>query len=1725
MAYLTNMPPEAREVIVQHGRQVLIFTTTVLSEALSETNASKAVVAAQSTLELFTAGHQPLFSERTSLAISLFRCLEHIPLSLGQETQVLGALDIVMKRIKPHMTKKHGITLEFSWKTLFSRAQALLDFSLDGNRSLVVRKSSNAAVSAYSSQLVKAIKKCRMFWGPSATEEILEVLWPHYQPYHMRFFDVQALLCLFLPLQLESQCALWFDKISASIDWVDHSVASLNVLTDLFHRTAKYVSFNDYVDVSASNLQWKSVLVKLVNKFIGVLKLTVQGDALLLTYTKDRIWPSHTEEFLNKYHLKRNVCGSSIASLLVQLIDLTGDSTESFSFVLLQDLTSIFKNYLHPANEGAWSSALAEFLYDGTESLVRRIGIYKRHRKVDVTVPDSLLQPWLSLAYQALYARSNSTKKSAHSAFKVLGFLRPSIVFPILFPEILSGLSPESLTHAHKTLSSLECLGEISQAAFNPKVTAEGVNHLESILWTSLSGIDVNDLMKSGSTMVFFSILFMNIPFVDGKGFEGSNPDSEAFRQVTFCFQEWASAFWGLMIDFCTKLGPFQKSNFIDGMTMRVVSRCLFFFLQCVSRDIRYELAHTVIRSVLEVEPPESKKYYKNLVTGIVESDPHLILPIILRPLLERVFEDSSKNSLRRSSSSEWVLYIISQSVRYSGSALIPFITDCKALIRLCWNDSSRSIRKLGRKILRNSLFSLVSVYPREYRSFPSQFWESDSWCHWDDWFSFPDRVDDPFNLEISWHVPSSDEISSAGELISSFLPDILSNLKSSEKSFQSLMSGGTAKSAEFLKVQEDTIKNLLFSISIMEGCRFALGSLEGDAIFEENDHASFPRVDLFSLSKRLREALDLETNLKSILLNSLSTLASCVEPLLSSEHGLSSDFLGAFSKAVSSLFRHSQSLDGLNSVARMNRFVLDSRKEYLSRCKYTIRPLLVERAYLLNNLRSCLASMHCLPTTDLKIVFGIVLKLLKLRDPAVRASALATSESLLTCFPQFKDHVFNFCISTISDPKCSEHEFLGILSFMGTSGFRSIVLERHTRFASFANAFGSAMKHPSDLVQNGIHATIVGFMENYFVDLPVSGPSSSSGFDIKLFSSALEHAPDVKHWRYELMELVFLYYSPISLKHCPVPFISRLLSSLLNDVFHIRRASMILVTELLSSDQSSSVFRATIANPLPDNLLGAIEDFFSTHLSQILESCIASQLNTKERSEGSTLSILKFIKSPLIWPRSRLTTSSQSLDLIHLQFFHILFCVFPKLHAPAGLFIERVLTRSSTDLESCALAIEVCCALLKASVTIVKLQEDVKNHLAKLVEALEKAAFQSLDHFLTAVCFSLSDSDSQNIEWLFDFFMDYLESPASTTLAQTRRMQIIQSILACRPLPPYDVFERLVKFVAVSSLSHSPQTRQETARLLAILARMTFSISVGADGIVVSSSFYSRSGEIMNNFYVDSSKVDVDSPLLESSLLVLVQSLETIDLVNLDGVIERLFPQILITSRHPKAEYSALAKHALSLIAAGDSFSSDCLNSFVTTSSEILQASSTNWGTKTQVLRFLQGLCIRQAILLTKAQTKSVVSLLIALLEDVRIEVRELSALTLSKVLMFCGSKVNLVFLQKKFVRAARTRLPSKASSPDEYQKALILRHSGVLGLCALCYSEPYDVPEWMPAILTFIAEFTHSPEPVSISARKALSEFRRSHQEMWHIFESRFTPEQLTAVTSSESAFAYFA
>jgi len=217
-------------------------------------------------------------------------------------------------------------------------------------------------------------------------------------------------------------------------------------------------------------------------------------------------------------------------------------------------------------------------------------------------------------------------------------------------------------------------------------------------------------------------------------------------------------------------------------------------------------------------------------------------------------------------------------------------------------------------------------------------------------------------------------------------------------------------------------------------------------------------------------------------------------------------------------------------------------------------------------------------------------------------------------------------------------------------------------------------------------------------------------------------------------------------------------------------------------------------------------------------------------------------------------------------------------------------------------------------------------------------------------------------------------------------------------------------------------------------------------------------------------------------------------------------------------------------------------------------------WHHRLRIMMVIQVFYYRQLFVLSKNERKRLFDVVIVLLNDSQLEVREAASATLSGMVQCTKfDEKNLVLpLLQRFKSGIvqnpmpKRRLPgvssgistpqahglftparSESSTPDtgdnprlnKDAETLIRRHAAVLGLSSIITSFPYEIPDWMPSSLAFLANKASGDRGmIGTTVKKTLGEFKKTHQDTWLMDQKLFNEDELEALEGVFSS-NYFA
>lgn len=254
--------------------------------------------------------------------------------------------------------------------------------------------------------------------------------------------------------------------------------------------------------------------------------------------------------------------------------------------------------------------------------------------------------------------------------------------------------------------------------------------------------------------------------------------------------------------------------------------------------------------------------------------------------------------------------------------------------------------------------------------------------------------------------------------------------------------------------------------------------------------------------------------------------------------------------------------------------------------------------------------------------------------------------------------------------------------------------------------------------------------------------------------------------------------------------------------------------------------------------------------------------------------------------------------------------------------------------------------------------------------------------------------------------------------------------------------------------------------------------------------------------------------------------------------VFSSLLPALLDGVGNSNNETASHARHAVNT-AAWMMFGADEVAPVIDCLVTTCRASSSA-RTRRCSLGALRRLVSRHGLLLSPPLIQSLFTLILDLVDDPELDVRVAAAQTLTAVHLattWCQERISLDALITRYAPTVHLgplhttnwmvrrfgRVLDSAVAGDTRQD-VFNRHGATLGLIALLRSAAYDVPPWLPAVLSLLARRSHERDPVGSAIRKAFLDWKHMHQDDWHSVRSKLPEEQLDVILDIHCASSYF-
>ncbi|KAI0762664.1 ARM repeat-containing protein [Fomes fomentarius] len=487
----------------------------------------------------------------------------------------------------------------------------------------------------------------------------------------------------------------------------------------------------------------------------------------------------------------------------------------------LDKLITSVESFFHPSNYGVWSLNLTHFVQRLMAEFAKR---WKDEQQAYCKTPVTRrLTPEIRRSFifilrtpvlLSMFSKDPFTISYSQAAMRSMALLEPNLVMPEILERAYSGL--EVVNETHRTTAVMTMLSAVSLPLVSERIYLGGQKHVMPLLELCIPGIDLNDPIKTICATMFISSVVQYIKIADvsmhqvGVDLTSDAPaedvmdvDDEAqlpseidtpgmptlsreeeralARESTAGFADWVTSLFRRVLALFENL-PEEggKKGTTGGKMEEAVLKAIKGALDTVCLHLSDPLFDLVLKLVFDYASTNAKsnsvRAFGQLVSCLARVRPEKtvdkFLPFCLGQIQEELKHGAS--SIRTTSTHEavpsdttlhWNMSILRGCFGYGGATMLKYKDQLLGLVSLLVEKtkSERGYTGTGRLINR-ILHSAATIYTVNSRYVNPDEWDAPEFnrnltTEWGKMYN-PDDVD------VTWHVPSHDEIEFVLEIL-----------------------------------------------------------------------------------------------------------------------------------------------------------------------------------------------------------------------------------------------------------------------------------------------------------------------------------------------------------------------------------------------------------------------------------------------------------------------------------------------------------------------------------------------------------------------------------------------------------------------------------------------------------------------------------------------------------------------------------------------------------------------------------------------------------------------------------------------------------------------------------------------------------------------------------------------------------------------------------------------
>lgn len=1386
------------------------------------------------------------------------------------------------------------------------------------------------------------------------------------------------------------------------------------------------------------------------------------------------------------------------------------------------------------------------------------------------------------------YSKNGSLAFTVGHAAWLLAYVEPSLLLPYIVSTFDAALDSVTATHQLKTaLRTLAhaarpilLASSVRNADMSPEMwesLSKCKTTLVGAMFSTLHGLDANDPPKTLATLQLYSSVLSSVGVIGAKEDGGSGA-------LPIDWTKWLDDFLSRLFVLLVNLEPSTTSDdtemdnaFLGDTGSQYISVVGIIFSRTTPPLFNQALKR-VAKFVHSTVLPGAADEIGSLCGAAVYANPQISVDVLVVPIMRSIVSSLAESpstgfsgdgvrtegadfkvglSQALESTMVYQLKAVADGIMRGGDALLPHGELLKKVISAAFNAPSSKVNHAGRSVLVSLLGSLIWYYVTD--SFPLGA-TNDGGI--DVWYAAKGASVPPEGTKVKWHSPSQAEITLAEELVNLHLRDSLRDLRNiCQDGPQTGISGELKEHLRVLLLRiEATLYGLRTSLPdfphpVGEAPVATLAGVHGvtvgtSALREEAAEAIHQACG-YMLKKRADD---------TTLLNLLVGVMGSIVNYGNTEY-----------KSWASNRRDSDT-----------RSVTEPRVNFINggHSRRQRRPIwvLVERTMLHFVWRSSQVGQRgrlSAAPAQVAVLCKDLLNFSLLNYAAVRSFAGSRLETLLKRYPVLVKDCIPKLTEAIQEKAPTEDAAVGACRILVRSPILRHIVQDWEAMTSFFAALLSSEHLETVKTQNAINQ--VFYMFNlYFQGVPEGAISDKEGSYSSVLTQLKEYLRDTgdnvgsTHWRYSLMAHGMLLFLILPLSSANPDFDASIttqsrqsvagefLKNLTSDLPALRPLSVKALLFLLSPGPHKPARNGMTKDGMAkDGMTSVISSAFTAHDFGVnVVNHLAFDHNYAEDHSTYQSSSMKDMGLTVLmphlkreWPYTKTWGSNCSGEQFHWYYAKL----FKSLVRESGMPILQQLRAPLEDAAGAfedrgkqCIAAEIIAGLIRSDAACVT--EAWHGWIRPLlIKVVLHTTVESAVEWAAAVRYAIGGKgwSGRRIPALRSCVLECLVHPlpeGAATSIVTKRLMLLQTALL--ELGPDQELEFQAKLLTeiIEYMSHpAAQVREAVGSLICKLgANLQLSSSEG-QARIGSSRVQDRTLQLLlegaksatetiqikglnlestKNASGDTSKDALKR--IDTAFHFVIASVKSGTVEVLMPILLELLSPILYMQDTWDKDVKALAKKCMQFWM-WQLFPSGHLEGVV--AAIMSAARHTNWHTRVAALTFLPPIVFRHNFIMKPDDLSTLWNLVRTLLSDQQIEVRELASGTLAGLMKGAGSKLGEDFRTEAYDAAVSLQAATRGSKSRRLEPGTVAtRHGVVLGVAACVLSVPYDMPSWLPNMVTVLAQFNHEKWPISATVTKTIADFRRTHLDTWEFQKLMFSEEQLEVLSDLTSSASYF-